>query len=294
MTITKPIVVTAANEDYLYPLAVMLKSLEANLEDDCFVDLYVLFSFFPEQGRHEITNSLNSAKLNLKWIEVNHNKLSELKVDGHVSVATYYRLLIEDIFTEFDKVIYLDADLVVNRCISKIWNASFRGKHLLAVPHASKKSGLVSGERGLPSYKLLGIPENTRTFNAGVLIMNLKLWRRDSISEKVIEYLKKYQAYVLWWDQDGLNAILYNKWLPLPSVWNVMTNHLVTFTTWEDSLLPKQVYLTISRSPAIVHYAGPSKPWLPNYVGPFYKLYLEYATKYSDKLRNQSDIYEKA
>lgn len=287
---TNPIIVTAANEDYSYPLSVMLKSLEMNLENGCCVNVYVLFSSFSDKAKSEMTFSLDSEKLNLNWVEVNHNKLLDLKIDGHVSIATYYRLLIEETFLEFDKVIYLDADLIVNRCICKMWKANFKGRHLLAVPHASRKSRLVSGERGLPSYKVLGIPEDTRTFNAGVLILNLKLWRRDNISTKVIEYLKKYHEYVLWWDQDGLNAILYNKWLPLSAVWNVMTNHLVTFSSWEDSLLSKRVYLTVWRNPAIVHYAGPSKPWLPDYVDPFQNLFFEYAAHVSTKIQNHINL----
>jgi lipopolysaccharide biosynthesis glycosyltransferase len=279
-----PIIVTAANDDYSCPLSIMLKSLEMNLEIECCVNVYVLFSSFSDNAKSEMIAILNSEKLKLNWIKISPDKLLELKIDGHISIATYYRLLIEETFPKFDKVIYLDADLIINRCICKIWKIGFKGRHLLAVPHASKKSGIVSGERGLPSYKVLGIHEDTRTFNAGVLILNLKLWRRDNISMKVIEYLKKYHDYVLWWDQDGLNAILYDKWLPLSAVWNVMTNHLITFSSWEDSLLSKQVYKKVLRNPAIVHYAGPSKPWLPDYVGPFQNLHFEYAAHVSMKI----------
>jgi lipopolysaccharide biosynthesis glycosyltransferase len=267
---TNPIIVTAANEDYSYPLSVMLKSLEMNLDNECKATVFILFSSFSDQSKKESTDSINPNKLIISWVEVNHDKLHELKIDGHISIATYYRLLIEETFPEFDKVIYMDADLIVTRCICKLWNSTFRKKHLLAVPHAS---------RGLPSYRVLGIPENTRTFNAGVLILNLKLWRKDEISKMVIEYLKKYHEYVLWWDQDGLNAILYDKWVPLSAVWNVMTNHLVTFNSWQDSLLSKQSFRKVWNTPSIIHYAGPSKPWLPNYDGPFQNLFFEYANQ---------------
>ena len=282
-TTENPIVVTATNEGYSYPLSVMLKSLELNLEDECRVKVFILFSSLSERTKKEIAASLNPDKLILNWIEVNQDKFLELKISGHISIDTYYRLLIEEKFPDFDRVIYLDADLIVNRCICKLWKANFNGKPLLAVPNASRLSGFVSGERGLPSYKILGIPPNTKTFNAGVLILNLRLWRRDDISAKVIEYLKQYHEYVLWWDQDGLNAILYDTWEPLPAVWNVMTNHLATFSSWEDSLLSKYVYRSVRRNPGIVHYSGPLKPWLPDYAGPFQHLFFEYASQLSSK-----------
>src|SRR5688572_22314400 len=139
VTNSKPVIVTAANEDYSYPLAIMLKSLEINLENENTTDVYVLYSTFSPEGRKEISNSLNSEKININWVKINHTRLYDLKIDGHVSIETYYRLLIEDIFIEFDKVIYLDADLVVNQCISKMWKAKFKGRHLLAVPQAAKK-----------------------------------------------------------------------------------------------------------------------------------------------------------
>ena len=81
---TNPIIVTAANEDYSYPLSVMLKSLEMNLENGCCVNVYVLFSSFSDKAKSEMTFSLDSEKHNLNWVEVNHNKLLDLKIDVHV------------------------------------------------------------------------------------------------------------------------------------------------------------------------------------------------------------------
>jgi lipopolysaccharide biosynthesis glycosyltransferase len=278
-----PIIVTAANENYSFPLTVMLKSLEVNLDKGCQAYIFILYTTFSEKLKNEITTELSSDLLHLSWLQVKHDKLQGLKIDGHITIDTYFRLLIEETFPEFDKVIYMDADLIVNCCICNLWKHNFKGKHLLAVPHASKKSGIVSGERGIPSYKILGIPENTRTFNAGVLILNLKLWRRDNISNLVIEYLRKYHDYVLWWDQDGLNAILYKKWIPLSPIWNVMPNHLSTFSSWEDSLLSKEEYEKVWRKPAIVHFAGPNKPWMFDYEGPFKNIFYAYSSLLTSK-----------
>ncbi len=287
-TITKPIIITAANEEYAFPLSVMLKSLESNLEAICHVTINILFENFSESEKNKLTALIDKSKITINWVKINHERLQGLKINGHISIATYYRLLIEETFPHLDKVIYLDADIIINRCICKIWRTGFKGKHLLAVPHASKKSGIVSGERGLPSYKILGIPSDTRTFNAGVLMLNLKLWRRDNISSKVIDYLRKYHEYVLWWDQDGLNAILYDKWQALSATWNVMTNHLATFTTWEDSLLSKKVYEQVCKKPAIIHFAGHPKPWHSDYAGLFRNLYFYYVVLVSKKINSKT------
>jgi lipopolysaccharide biosynthesis glycosyltransferase len=273
-----PVVVTIANDEYSLTLAVMLKSIETNLKSGTKAKIYILNKNLNQKSKDQISNSLKSEILELNWVDINEEKIQGLKVDGHISIETYYRLLIEECFPQYSKVIYLDADIVVTTSICELWNLEFNNKHLLAVPISSKKSGFVNGERGLPSYKLLDIPCTTRTFNAGVMVLNLNLWRRDSISQLVIKYLREYKDHVLWWDQDGLNAILYNKWLPLNTKWNAMTSHLIS---QQDSLLTKIEFEEVCSRPFIIHFAGPLKPWYSNYEGPFQNIFLEYVNELS-------------
>lgn len=258
----------------------MLKSIETNLTFGTKAKIYILNKCLNQKIKDQINGCLQPEILELNWVDIKQESLEGLKVDGHISIDTYYRLLIEEYFPQYSKVIYLDADVVVTTSIYKLWNLEFENKHLLAVPITSKKSGFVNGERGVPSYKLLDIPSTTRTFNAGVMVLNLSLWRRDLISQAVIKYLREYQEHVLWWDQDGLNAILYNKWLPLNTKWNAMASHLIS---QEDSLLTKTEFEEVCLSPFIIHYAGPVKPWHSNYEGLFEDIFLNYVNKLSSK-----------
>lgn len=279
-----PVIVTIANDKYALSLAVMLKSIEVNLCPNALVKVYILFKDFSEESIKQIDSSINSEVLKLTWIVVNDDGLIDLKVDGHISIDTYYRLLIEDYFPNYSKVIFLDADVIIETSITTLWNLEVRNKHLLAVPLMSKYSGLVSGTRGLPSYKLIGIPGDTRTFNAGVMVLNLDLWRRDSISQTVTKYLKEYKEHILWWDQDGLNAILYDKWQPLHARWNAITSHLIY---QQDSLLTKEEFEDVRSAPFIIHYAGPFKPWRSNYEGPFENIFIKYLNELSSNYFNE-------
>lgn len=282
-----PIIVTIANDEYALALAVMLKSVETNLKPNTTVKVYILIKDFSKEAINQINNSIQTEILELNWVVVKDDGIKELKVDGHISIDTYYRLLIEEHFPQYSKVIFLDADVIVKNSITELWNLEVDNKHLLAVPLASKHSGVVSGARGLPAYKLIGIPSDTRTFNAGVMVLNLNLWRRDSISQLVIKYLREYTEHVLWWDQDGLNAILYNKWQPIHAKWNAITSHLIS---QEDSLLTKEEFEDVCSTPFIIHYAGPLKPWHSNYEGLFENIFLEYLNKLSSKYFNK--IYD--
>jgi len=269
MEAVQPVVITSTNEDYVLPLSVMLHTLQDTLTRNTKVKVYVLQHRLSEASQNLIHQIINPSLISLAFVEVEDHMLRPLKIDGHISIETYYRLLVEKLFPFLDKVIYLDADLVINSSISQLWNYEFADALLLAVPHASKESGYASGARGLPSHLIIGIPAQTRLFNAGVMVINLAKWRKFDVSNRIISYLHKYKEYVLWWDQDGLNAILYNKWRALPPTWNVMTSHLALFSSFSDSLLNAHEFETVLADPDIIHYSGPVKPWMPHYNGAF-------------------------
>ena len=277
---SSPVIVTVANDNYALALAVMLKSVEVNLKPNTKAQVFILMKDFGKEAMTQISNSIQSEIVELNWVIVADDKISGLKVNGHISIDTYYRLLIEEYFPQYSKVIFLDADLILKTSITDLWDLEIDNNHLLAAPLTSKHSGIVSGPRGLPAYKLVGIPSDTRTFNAGVMVLNLNLWRRDLISEKVIQYLREYSDHVLWWDQDGLNAILYDKWKPIDAKWNAITSHLISK---QDSLLTEKEFDEVCFAPFIIHYAGPLKPWQPDYDLAFHDIFIEYLCKLSSK-----------
>ena len=136
--------------------------------------------------------SLDPRRCRLKVTRVDTARLEGLRVDGHLSLDTYSRLLIPLYLKGFRKVLYLDADVVVRHSIGDIWRRSVGGVCLLAVPGAGK--GSVFGARfGVPSYRALGIPGQTRTFNAGVLLLNLDEWRRSRVSSEILDYLRAFR-----------------------------------------------------------------------------------------------------
>jgi lipopolysaccharide biosynthesis glycosyltransferase len=262
-------VVTAVNDNYVLPLAVMMRSVAQSLSGEASVTFKTLTLGLSRASRLRIEKSLAGLKMEFQEIRIDASPLEGLKVTGHVSLETYFRLLAPQYLQDLDKVLYLDVDLVVRHSIVEICREQLDGAHLLAVPHASKSSGFFSSERGVPSYVELGISGSSRTFNAGVMLLNLEAWRQTNTTKSVLEYLRNYSKTVLWWDQDGLNAVLHNKWRPLQAKWNVMTSHFADFETWEDSLLDATTFEAVRRDPAIIHYNDVSKPWNEHYRGPF-------------------------
>ena len=268
-------VVSATNNEYLVPLIVMIQSLLESLPKQIIVDFRIMTTGLNSKAKKLLAEVFSERNIKLQEIIVNSTLLIGFKLDGHISIETYFRILIPFYITDVDRVLYLDADTIVCQSVLEFYHSTFEGAHILAVPHISKASAFFASDRGVPSYTDLGIPGDTRVFNAGVMLLNLNLWNKTNIGAKIIRYLQDFRSQVLWWDQDGLNAILHDKWRALDAKWNVMTSHLASFESWEDSLLEEETFESILRNPGIIHYSFIPKPWHQQYSGPFAEYWYE-------------------
>jgi lipopolysaccharide biosynthesis glycosyltransferase len=83
-----------------------------------------------------------------------------------------------------------------------------------------------------------------RTFNAGILVLNLGLMRNESFTANYLYLVEDCRMN----DQDVLNIYSNDRVIEIASEWN----HV-----------PSQDFHAV---PKIIHWAGPAKPWSPNYV----------------------------
>lgn len=262
-------IITAANDAYFSALAVMLFSLGRTLANGRCANVHILTADLSASNESLLYVALSRLAVNIRVLRVKTSSFEDLKISGHISLETYLRLLAPGLFPDLPKALYLDADIVVRQSVHELYDETVEGAHLLAVPHISMLSAFFGAERGIPSYRLRGIHPLTRTFNAGVMLLNLTLWRETAVSDRVLQYLRDFKEHVLWWDQDGLNSILYGCWKPLPVKWNLMTSHFSRGRTWKDSTLDEESYRAAQEDPAIVHYSFVPKPWEKCYDGPF-------------------------
>ena len=192
-------------------------------------------------------------------------------------IVTYYRLLIPEILYQFEKVIYLDSDIIVLGDINKLFEMELGNKALGAVHEMNKKAMYVSLMWGIKPCRELGIPLKSHYFNAGVLLLNLKKWRDENISKRIFDYFQKYEKYVYFHDQDGLNAVLWNDWAELPPVWNVMTAFYEA-KDWTESTFDQNEYRYVRENVELIHYINCTmwKPWMDKSTHPRKEEYNKY------------------
>jgi lipopolysaccharide biosynthesis glycosyltransferase len=214
----------------------------------------------------------NRPALNVHWHDVDIESLSRLReVRAGPQGLTFLRLLVPDVLPHtISRVIYLDSDLVVVDDLSRLWDMDMGGMPILA---ARDRIGTVSAPLGLANWRELGIPADTKYFNAGVLVLDLERWRREHWSDRLLAYLVENEAILRNSDQDGFNALFGNDWREIDFRWNwqVMPDRRRAKAAgcWGMELTEKSV----------VHFVTSAKPWLPGSGYPERALFYRYVDR---------------
>ena len=153
----------------------------------------------------------------------------------YVTNATMLRLLIPDVISAHGKILYLDLDLIVTTNLNKLLAIKLGKKGI------SGKTSLRSGVIGNMTFG--NIQPFYKTLNAGVLVMDIDILRKNKFTEKCLALLEKYPYN----DQVIINLYLEGNYSELPRQYNI-------FNTQDDGLLLKH-------KEYILHYVGAYKPW---------------------------------
>jgi lipopolysaccharide biosynthesis glycosyltransferase len=250
-------VVLAADANYAMPLSVVMVSAAINCSSDRHLCIHVIESDYDDELKHRVTSALTKARpenLSVHWYPVLSEELSDLPiVQSHISLMTYSRLLIPQLLpSTVHRALYLDCDVLVEGDIAQLWDESVSEKALCA---ARDRIGCVGNQGGLSNYQELNISADTPYFNAGVLLLNLDKWRRESISQHVFRYLRRYNSLLRFEDQEALNAVLHDDWSEISVRWNQQILPRF-FRAGSNVALPNLI------ENGIIHFITGEKPWL--------------------------------
>jgi lipopolysaccharide biosynthesis glycosyltransferase len=252
-------VATAADRRYAMPLAVMVRSLLHHLEPAHRLNLFVLDGGLGARARKRLLESWDTSRLAVEWITPDVRRLRVARVSGHIGVATYFRLLLGDALpASLGRVIYLDADVVVESTLAPLWTLGLDGRIVAAAQDWIVAT--VSAPNGLRRWRELGLGPDQKYFNAGVLLVDLERWRREEVARRALDFLAAERDGVRWWDQDALNVVLAGDWLELDPRWNLAIRSRA-FPPPETVPCGRAEYEAAVAAPFICHFATHVKPW---------------------------------
>ena len=268
MNLRKEIPIFLASDDNYMPfVAVTLHSIIENASRDYDYTVKILHSGVSQDNVDKIMK-YEDENFHIEFVDVK-NLLSDVMERLHTRIyytqTTYYRLFIASMYPQYDKILYIDCDVIVRGDISKLYNIDI-GDNLVG---ATTDQFVLNAPYLYPYVtKALGFSHVTDYFNAGVLIMNLDQFRKQNFEEKFCDLLSKYKFIVQ--DQDYLNILCKGQVKYISGMWDKMPCK-------EDSKL-EDIHL--------IHYNLIWKPWhaeIP-YSDEFWK-YVD-KTEYKDHIRD--------
>ncbi|WP_406857048.1 glycosyltransferase family 8 protein [Alsobacter sp. KACC 23698] len=174
--------------------------------------------------------------------------------DGlHVTKAfprSIYTRLIFDRFLDpaIERVLYIDADVVVCGDLRPLWSTDLGG----AVLAASRDPFRQDPEQ-------IGFAEDEPYFNSGMLLIDRARWRQEGAEYAILDLLAARGRELPWMDQDALNMVLRGKVRFVGMEWNYQPR---CADVPPDFLqLTEADYRELRRRPRLVHYTTSHKPW---------------------------------
>lgn len=264
-------VVLSCDKNYVNYLGVTITSLFAHSSKNYNYDILVLHTDITDLQQKEIISISKESNHSIRFIKISNLLSKDIQekffITGHFSQATYYRFFIPYLFKHFEKVVYIDTDLVVNRDIQELYNTELSPQFLLAAVQDVELVRLTLDKsfNGYWSEYLsdtLRIRNNKNYFNAGVAVFNVKQMLAENITEAFFSTLDRIGNPKLV-DQDILNIVCENRVKFLDLRWNVLYQIPIWGKDWKN-VLPCSIlnkYLDSFKDPYIIHYAGQIKPW---------------------------------
>jgi lipopolysaccharide biosynthesis glycosyltransferase len=244
----------AEGEDYVAHTAAMLHSV---LETHPTDDVHIHFMHGPDisvELERKVDEMVRRDGGTIEFLHVDDIEVEGLPTVGFTRKATWYRIFLPEMLPDVDRLLYLDADLVVLDPLTPLWEIDLDGSWLGAVTN-------VFQDNHMPRPAELGLVGPEVYFNAGVLLMNLREMRRDGRTAALLEYGVRNAERIEWRDQDALNVVLGERRLPLHPRWNCM-NSFFAFPR-NARVHGRWALRQALRRPAIRHFEGPgqNKPW---------------------------------
>src|SRR3989344_3795219 len=264
-------VVFSSSDQYAMLLGVALCSLFENKKGDYPVGVFVIDGGISAENKERLGILEKRYKFAITYVTPDGRLFKEIPIPRlsqtayFLPIEVYYRIAVARILPPtYRKAIYLDCDVVVRGDITELFNVDLAGKTAGVVADCFQDERRNHLKKLCESIPALGTPEELMYFNSGVLLIDLDLWRKRGIEEKLFKFIRENPGKLWAADQDALNIVLPGDYRQLSAKYNLIA---------ED---PRQKN---EKNPVIVHFAGGSKPWYLLSALPYQPDYVYYANK---------------
>ena len=272
-------IVYMVNSGYVPYMMVSLESAIANKNKSSRYDIHILAEDFTALDSENI-RKMSGNKVNITIYPTRKLALDKSRLGRFSSFGiTLQKLFIADYLPGVKKVLYLDADTLVQSDLTELYKTKLDGDYAAAV-----KDGLMYQ---FPEHVAAINPQHKDFyFNSGIMLLNLEKIRSDDIMRRTVIYFNTHNE--IFGDQDVLNVVFGGKVKPLSYRYNCNSTFFeekdaAFLSAFYGESVPQTTREVYDRA-AILHFAG-HKPWTSwfshSYLKPLWQQYAaQVAAKY--------------
>lgn len=263
MSINNYNIVCISDEGYAQHASVMLCSLFETNKQKSFRIFYLTTSL-SDNTQQRLTRLCYKYHSNISFHQLSTEKFCDFPV-GQWNIIMYFKLLIPYILPlSEERCLFLDVDMIINDDIDELYNIKLEKNVFAAaedIPDCIKHK------------QRLGLSPEDVYINSGVMVCNLKEWRKCYFKEDIFEYIHKVSNIIM--NEQDVLALYFKKSIKiLPIKWNMVTFYFERvpriFNKYKSNLKKARL------SPSILHFACPIKPWYKDCQHPYKSLYKKY------------------
>lgn len=195
-------VVYACDDNYAPYACVSMCSLLENNKQFEEINIYVVLSKVTQENQEKLKKQAERYGANFIPVDAAEiiREIKELKIPEYRgSYATNFRLFFHKYMAEdAEKFFYLDCDTIICNDLRDIYDRDMGENCAYVVQDALTNK-----------YKqLLGFRPEEPYFNAGVMLVNARNWKKRKCTERMLEHLRTERSAYCNPDQDLLNIVL--------------------------------------------------------------------------------------
>ncbi len=270
----------------LYSMLACAKTEHPQSQNDSeklFYKIHCLVDNLSLENQRKLKETLApfSAFMSLEFLDISNPNLSSIEPSAidkineaflqlniyaktRFSKMVMCRLFLASLFLQYDKIIMFDADTLFLNDVSESFFIPLDGYYFgAAKDFASPKSPKhFQTEREKAPRQAFSLYEHylnesdmqiiyESNYNAGFLIVNLKLWRADRLEERLLNLTRQKGQCVFYPEQDLLTLACYPKVLILPYIYNTHP-----FMANQKRFIPDKKEIVM------LHFYFTGKPWV--------------------------------
>ena len=272
----------SSSNAYAICTGVSLYSLLENNKMVPDISVYLFSTDISDENRNIISSIASSYGRQLTFIDIN-NQMDAIAEQFNLKAMrggynTFVRLFASNWLTGIDRILFVDSDTLVVGAIDELFATPMDGCLIAAVPEV--------GVYGRFSYG--DDPDIIKTcrkyFNAGVMLINLALWRQENTSAYIAGKIPTYGKEWSSAEQSIFNYTINDRcrYVHLKNNFYSMF-HFNSYAALRkcflvDEIIPEEEYREAQDKPVIIHFIGLPymRPWYRNNVSPYHALYQKY------------------